>query len=174
MARRAAKVRRAIHELTAPARSVAASDADQRVHRAVHRAASFPEALDVALPRCSERAGARFIVLLEKVRMASTEPSDCAIPARGVLINRLTHYPHPLPLTRRRLRGVAALGPRIPSGARRRDRAARRDRRAHGRRAAHQTRASSACCCWALPRAGRVHRRGKAARGAARRKCSHC
>ena len=29
----------------------------------------------------------------------STRCPDFAIPARGVLINRLTHYPHPLPLT---------------------------------------------------------------------------
>ena len=64
----------------------------------VQRAASFPEALQVALPMLRERVGAGSVALLEKTGDEYRD-ADMAIPARGVLLNRLTHYPHPLPLT---------------------------------------------------------------------------
>ena len=64
----------------------------------VQRSDSFPEALRVALPALGERVGARFITLLEKT--ADDYRGDgLSIPARGVLVNRVTHYRHPLPLT---------------------------------------------------------------------------
>ena len=64
----------------------------------VQRAASFPEALHVALPALRQRVGAQFILLLEKVSKEEYRGGDCVISSRGILINRLTHYPHPLPL----------------------------------------------------------------------------
>jgi putative ABC transport system permease protein len=64
----------------------------------VQRAASFSEALQVALPMLRERVGAGSIALLERVGDEYRD-ADIAIPTRGVLLNRLTHYPHPLPLT---------------------------------------------------------------------------
>jgi serine phosphatase RsbU (regulator of sigma subunit) len=76
----------------------------------VQRAESFPEALRVALPALGERVGARFITLLEKTsdgeyrneerrQGVPGDRDDISIPARGVLVNRLTHFRHPLPLT---------------------------------------------------------------------------
>jgi serine phosphatase RsbU (regulator of sigma subunit) len=95
------KVRRAIQELTVDSeRSVVASATlISEFTGLVQRAASFSEALLVALPMLRERAGAQFIMLLERISSDEYRGEDCSIPARGILINRLTHYPHPLPLT---------------------------------------------------------------------------
>ena len=65
----------------------------------VQRAGSFAEALAVALPALRARVGAESIMLLEKAR-DEYRGQTCSIPAGGLLINRLTHFPHPLPLTR--------------------------------------------------------------------------
>jgi predicted permease len=65
----------------------------------VRRAASFPEALHVALTALRERAGARSIVLLEKVSKDEYRGGDLSVPAAGILLQRLTHYVPPLPLT---------------------------------------------------------------------------
>ncbi len=65
----------------------------------VQSAASFPDALRVALSTLRERTGAEFVMLLEKASSDEYQGDNCAIPARGVLVNRLTHYRHPLPLT---------------------------------------------------------------------------
>jgi len=95
------KVRRAIRELAAPGERAVVPSVTliSEFTGLVQHAASFPEALQVALPALRERAGAQFIMLLEKVSRDEYRGDDCSIPARGVLINRLTHYPHPLPLT---------------------------------------------------------------------------
>ena len=65
----------------------------------VQRSDSFPEALRVALPALGDRVGARFLVLLEKTSAGDYRGEHISIPARGVLINRLMNYRHPLPLT---------------------------------------------------------------------------
>ncbi len=64
----------------------------------VRRAESFPEATRVALESLREWAGAQSVVLLE----SSGDEYRCeelSIPARGFLLNRLTHYPHPVAIT---------------------------------------------------------------------------
>jgi serine phosphatase RsbU (regulator of sigma subunit) len=66
---------------------------------AVRHAASFPEALQVALATLSERAGAPSIMLLEKMASDEYRYEHWSIPARGVLLNRLRHYQNPLALT---------------------------------------------------------------------------
>jgi putative ABC transport system permease protein len=64
----------------------------------VRGAASFAEAVRVAVSRLGERAGAQSIVLLEK-GSGEYRGEACGIPADGVLVNRLRHYPHPMALT---------------------------------------------------------------------------
>jgi predicted permease len=97
-ARRA--VRKAIQERTAASAEFTSQSGALigDVTGLVQRAASFSEALQVALPMLRERVGAGSVALLEKLGDEYRD-ADMAIPARGVLLNRLTHYPHPLPLT---------------------------------------------------------------------------
>jgi predicted permease len=92
-------VQRAVRDLTAGDETKAADTLASDVAGAIHRAASFPEAVRTALDTLRERVGARLVLLLEKTG-DTYRGSECAIPARGILINRLTHYPHPLPITR--------------------------------------------------------------------------
>jgi predicted permease len=93
-------VRKAIQERTAASAAPAVQPGTliTDVTGLVQRAASFSEALQVALPMLRARVGAESIALLEKIGEEYRD-ADMAIPARGVLLNRLTHYPHPLPLT---------------------------------------------------------------------------
>jgi predicted permease len=92
-------VRRAMLELTAARESVVAPGTlTAAVVGAIHRADSFPDAVELALAALRDRVGARFILLLEKAG-GEYRSRDCEIPADGLLINRLKHYPHPLPLT---------------------------------------------------------------------------
>jgi predicted permease len=94
------KVRQAMRELaTANDRAVAPGTLMSDVAGAVNRADSFPDAVQMALNTLRERVGARFILLLEKNAGGEYGSPKCAIPADGVLISRLRHYPHPLPLT---------------------------------------------------------------------------
>ena len=65
----------------------------------VRRATSFSEAVQVALKTLRERAGAQSIMLLEKASDDEYRCEKCSLPARGVLLNRLKHYPHPLSLS---------------------------------------------------------------------------
>jgi phosphoserine phosphatase RsbU/P len=65
---------------------------------AIHRADSFPDAVERALAALRDRVGARCVLLLERAGV-EYRSGDCAIPADGLLINRLRRYPHPLPLT---------------------------------------------------------------------------
>jgi predicted permease len=90
-------VRRAVRELTSGNDAAVAETLTGDVAGAVHRAASFPEAVRTALETLRERAGARRILLLEKAGDEYRSP-ECTIPAGGVLVNRLTHFRHPLPL----------------------------------------------------------------------------
>ena len=94
------KVRRTMRELAAGSEGTVAVPGTliSDVAGAIHRAASFPDAVEVALAALREQVGARFVLLLEKSGDEYRSP-DCAIPARGFLINRLSDYPHPLPLT---------------------------------------------------------------------------
>jgi putative ABC transport system permease protein len=66
---------------------------------ALRRTASFPEALHEALATLRERTGAQSIVLLEKAAGQGYRGGGCSIPAEGIVISRLRHYPHPLALT---------------------------------------------------------------------------
>lgn len=64
----------------------------------LRRAGSFPEATKIALSKLQEHAGAQSVTLLE----SSGDEYRCeelSIPSHGFLLNRLTHYPHPLALT---------------------------------------------------------------------------
>ena len=91
-------VQRVVRDLTAGAEKIGAGTLTNDVAAAIHRADSFAEAVRVALDTLRERVGARRILLLEKTG-DEFRGQECAIPASGMLINRLTHYPHPLPLT---------------------------------------------------------------------------
>jgi sigma-B regulation protein RsbU (phosphoserine phosphatase) len=90
-------VERAVRGLTA-GDGTAAGTLTTDVAGAIHRAASFPEAVNAALDTLRERVRARRVLLLEKTGN-EYRGDECVIPAGGMLINRLTHYPHPLPLT---------------------------------------------------------------------------
>lgn len=65
----------------------------------IRRAASFPEAIQVALAALRKRTGAQSITLLEKAPGDEYRCGNCAIPVRGFLLNRLRHYPHALAVT---------------------------------------------------------------------------
>jgi serine phosphatase RsbU (regulator of sigma subunit) len=92
-------VRRAMRELTAVSeRVVAPGTLTAAVAAAIHRADSFPDAVELALATLRDRVGARFILLLERAG-GEYRCRECAIPADGLLINRLRRYPHPLLLT---------------------------------------------------------------------------
>jgi serine phosphatase RsbU (regulator of sigma subunit) len=92
-------VTRALHDLTAPRELAPPVTMVGELTAHVHRAASFPEAVDAALTALRERAGAQFVLLLELSPDGEYRHERCAIPARGVLANRLARYPHPLPVT---------------------------------------------------------------------------
>jgi serine phosphatase RsbU (regulator of sigma subunit) len=65
----------------------------------VRRAASSPEATQVALAALQQEVGAHSVTLLEK---ASDEEYRCeqwALPAQGFLLRQLKDYPHPMTLT---------------------------------------------------------------------------
>jgi len=65
----------------------------------VRRAASFAEAVQVALASLRERAGAQSILLLEKASDGEYRCDNCSLSARGFLLNQLKNYPHPIALT---------------------------------------------------------------------------
>ena len=93
-------VRRAMHDLASTGeRVIAPGTLTTEVAGAIHRAASFPDAVEMALATLQERVAARFILLLEKGQGDEYRGRDCAVPANGILINRLRNYPHPLSLT---------------------------------------------------------------------------
>lgn len=75
---------------------------------ASRRAGSYAEALHLALETLCNQLGAGFGLLLENsgtdtyrcaAAVPSRETASCALSARGFLLNRLTSYAHPLPLT---------------------------------------------------------------------------
>ena len=146
------KVRRAIRELAAGSDGsvVPSVTLISEFTGLVQRAASFSEALRVALPALRERAGAQFIMLLEKVSSDEYRGEDCSIPARGVLINRLDALPASAAADARRLPGLAAVGQGIPAGACRRDRAARAAPVRGWRWRCEPDARSSACCSLVL------------------------
>jgi predicted permease len=90
-------VHRAVRDLTAD-EATAGDTLASDIAGAIHRAAAFPEAVGAALGTLRDRVNARPVLLLEKIG-DEYRGSEYAIPANGILINRLTHYPHPLPLT---------------------------------------------------------------------------
>jgi predicted permease len=96
------KVRRAVKELSAGGeRSVVPlGTLISEFAGSIRRAASFPEAVQAALATLRERVGAQSIMLLEKASGEEYRCENCSLPAQGVLLNRLRHYPHPLTLTR--------------------------------------------------------------------------
>jgi predicted permease len=92
-------MRRTMHDLASVVDRPAATGAlITEVSGAIHRASSFSDALTTALATLRERIGARFILLLEKDAEGHFRCSECVVPASGVLVGRLRHYPHPLPL----------------------------------------------------------------------------
>jgi putative ABC transport system permease protein len=64
----------------------------------VRRAGSVRDAADASLATLQERTGASSIMLLEKAG-EEYRSATCAIPAQGVLVNLLRHYPHVLTLS---------------------------------------------------------------------------
>jgi predicted permease len=62
---------------------------------AVRRARSVRDAADASLATLQERTGASSIMLLEKAG-GDYRSKACSIPADGVLMSILRHYPHPL------------------------------------------------------------------------------
>lgn len=64
----------------------------------VQRAASFPGALQAVLALLSGRIDAQFLLLLEKRAPDEYGHESLSLPAHGLLVTRLTRYPHPLPL----------------------------------------------------------------------------
>jgi predicted permease len=94
------KVRHAIRDLTAPRERpvVAPAALIRELTDLVRGAESFPEALHVALGALRERAGARSIVLLERVPTGEYRGGELSVPAGGILLKRLMHYVPPLPL----------------------------------------------------------------------------
>ena len=92
-------MRRTMHDLAAAVDRPAATGAlITEVSSAIHRASSFSDAVTTALATLRERIGARFILLLEKDVDGEYRGRECVVPANGVLVGRLRHYPHPLPL----------------------------------------------------------------------------
>ena len=65
----------------------------------VRTAASFREAVGVALEALRERTGAQSVLLLEKSGNDEFCSENYALPAQGLLLNRLKNYPHPLALS---------------------------------------------------------------------------
>ena len=94
------RVRHAIRDLTRPREeaSIATAALIRDLTGLVRRSASFTDAQHVALTALRERAGARSIVLLEKISKDEYRGGDLSLPAGGILLNRLTHYVPPLPL----------------------------------------------------------------------------
>ena len=64
----------------------------------VRRAGSPRDATDASLATLQERTGASSVMLLEKTA-GEYRSRTCSIPAGGVLLNLLRHYPHPLVLS---------------------------------------------------------------------------
>ena len=64
----------------------------------VRTAASFREAVGVALAALRERTGAQTVMLLEKSGNGEYRSENYSLPAQGLLLNRLKRYPHPLAL----------------------------------------------------------------------------
>ena len=62
---------------------------------AVRRAGSFSDAVRIALAALRDRAGASVMALLQRQGEVYAS-ADLAIPANGVLVNRLRHYGHPM------------------------------------------------------------------------------
>lgn len=94
-------VRRAMRELSTGAERpvVALAMLISEFAGALRRTSSFPDALKEVLATLRERTGAQSIVLLEKAPGDDYRGGGIAIAARGIVINRLRHYPHPLTLT---------------------------------------------------------------------------
>jgi predicted permease len=94
------RVRLAVREIASSSDRSAATSATlvTEIGGAIHRADSFPDAVAIALATLRERVGATFVLLLEKTGNEYSS-AECMIPADGILVSRLRHYPHPLPLT---------------------------------------------------------------------------
>jgi serine phosphatase RsbU (regulator of sigma subunit) len=95
------KVRRVMQEMAATGKEsmVPLGKLITEFASSVRSAASFREALGVALATLREQAGAQSIVLLEKTGDEEYRSESYSIPARGVLLSRLKNYPHPLPFS---------------------------------------------------------------------------
>ena len=122
---------------------------------AIQRAASFSDAVETALATLRERVGAQFILLLEKGARGRVPMPGLRDSLRdGVLINRLTHYPHPLPLTSGDFQSWGRWAREFrPAHAAEIERLAR-ERRPDGGAACAPSTSWWACCSWGL-RSGR-------------------
>jgi serine phosphatase RsbU (regulator of sigma subunit) len=94
------RVRQAVRDIAVPRDLPAAGAATLAadIGGAIRGSDSFADAVTVALATLRERVGARSILLLERQDDAY-RASGCVVPADGVLVNRLQHYPNPLPVT---------------------------------------------------------------------------
>ena len=90
-------VGRVVRELTQPRDTsrLASAALIADVGVLLNGASSFGEAIAAALATLRERVGARTAVLLKRNDDAYRD-ERWSIPASGVLLNRLTHYPHPM------------------------------------------------------------------------------
>jgi predicted permease len=84
--------------------SLSAAALTNDIGRVVHGAASFADAIAEAIATLRERLGAERIMLLRRDGSTYRDGHD-AIPADGLLLNRLSSYPHPLPITERDVQG---------------------------------------------------------------------
>jgi predicted permease len=90
-------VQRVVRQLTAPrdTSGLASAALIADINVLLHGSSSFAEAIQAALATLRERVGARAVTLLEQVDDVYRD-DQLALPASGVLVNRLMHYPHPL------------------------------------------------------------------------------
>jgi sigma-B regulation protein RsbU (phosphoserine phosphatase) len=95
------RVRRAMGEMASSGKEsvVALGGLITEFASSVRSAASFREAIGVALAMLREQTGAQSILLLEKTGGEEYRSDNCSLPAQGFLLTRLKHYPHPLSFT---------------------------------------------------------------------------
>jgi putative ABC transport system permease protein len=96
------KIQTVMQEFSAAAEepAVPVSTLIREFAEAIRQTASFPEAIESALTTLRERVGAQSIILLVKASAEEYRSANISIPARGMLLKRLAHFPHPLSLTR--------------------------------------------------------------------------
>jgi len=94
------KVRRAIRDLShSDPPAVPLGPLITAFAESVRRAASSPEATQMALAALQEQVGAQSVTLLEKTSAEEYRCGEWTLPAHGFLLDLLRDYPHPLSLS---------------------------------------------------------------------------